>query len=395
MHASVERGPARRGADAGPEIVVLHAVESFAGGTLTSVARLVHSLGEPFRHIILHGLREDSPADFADRLPSHTRLIRWHVDRAISLRGDARALRELERVLKETRPAIIHAHSSKAGAICRMSSGWRTSAVLYSPHSYAFQQTDVSALQRKALWGCEFALARRPHITVACGASEYALARRLGRRVVQINNMVDLSDIGPLRAQHTLHGPLRVAMLAHIAPRKNFPLFVEVARACETRGYQFTWIGGGDLQRDLPLPANVTVTGMLPHGRALETLAQSHVYMHTAAWEGLAIAVLEAMALAMPVVVSSASSEVVMTDPERRNGEVCDTVDHYVAALARFVEAPGTIAEFGRNSRAIVEARYVPEVVLAQWRALYLEASRASGIAGVMRVLHQLAPSPV
>src|SRR3954452_11794684 len=58
--------------------------------------------------------------------------------RSPSPRDDSRAVAALARAVREVRPALVHAHSSKAGAVARIArpASPRT-PVLYTPHGYA------------------------------------------------------------------------------------------------------------------------------------------------------------------------------------------------------------------------------------------------------------------
>lgn len=349
------------------QITVLHVAESFAGGTLTSVSRLVRGLEAPFQHAVLHGMREDTTPDFAARFPADAELVRWDIMRNVAASA-GRAMAHLRAVVAERRPDIIHAHSTKAGFLVRLSNVWRRAPVLYSPRGYAFLRTDVPAPVRGAFWLAEAAMARRPHLTVACGRNEARLARQLGTQPAFINNMVDLQVLGPLRAGHGAGAALRVAMLGQIAPAKNFPLFAGIAAACPRM--QFTWVGGGEVPQGVLLPPNLTMTGMLPHRAALERLAAHDVYLHTSCWEGLSNAVLEALALGMPMIVSPVSGEVVETGP-LANGAVCRKTPDYVDALNRLASDRALLALYAANSRRLAEDRYSSTRVLQQWRDLY------------------------
>jgi glycosyltransferase involved in cell wall biosynthesis len=356
---------------ASPEkpVTILHVAESFAGGTLTSISKLTRGLGTPFRHVVLHGMREDTDPDYASRFTPDVELVRWRISKSIG-RSFLAARAHLGESIARYAPEIVHAHSSKAGVIVRLSSAWRRTRVLYSPRGYSFQRMDVAPAVRAAFWLAEAMLARPPHLTIACGENEYRLARKLTPSVARINNMVNLAEIGTIRSNTNGGGPLRVAMMGQIAPAKNFPLLAEVALHCPTM--RFTWIGGGDVPAGVILPPNLEIAGMLAHSEAIKRLAQQQVYIHTSRWEGLSNAVLEAMALGLPMVVSPASEEVVCPDSDLRNGYVCTTREDYVTVLRNYAQNPDVAKRHGLNSRKLVEGRYALDVVLAQWRELYL-----------------------
>jgi glycosyltransferase involved in cell wall biosynthesis len=63
------------------------------------------------------------------------------------------------------------------------------------------------------------------------------------------------------------------------------------------------WVGDGPPDRVAGLRgAGVEVTGWLGHSQALRALARGDVYVHTAAWEGFPLAVLEAHHASVPIV---------------------------------------------------------------------------------------------
>ena len=64
------------------------------------------------------------------------------------------------------------------------------------------------------------------------------------------------------------------------------------------------WIGGGGSDAHLAelLAAGVEVTGWLEQDIAVKELAGCDIYLHTAAWEGYPMTILEAFELGLPVV---------------------------------------------------------------------------------------------
>ena len=79
-----------------------------------------------------------------------------HIDltRAVAPGADTSALVRLARVVRDLRPEVIHAHSSKAGAIARLARPLLGhTPVLYTPHGYAFAGYFSRSLERLAYLG--------------------------------------------------------------------------------------------------------------------------------------------------------------------------------------------------------------------------------------------------
>ncbi|WP_155487378.1 glycosyltransferase, partial [Vibrio campbellii] len=67
-----------------------------------------------------------------------------------------------------------------------------------------------------------------------------------------------------------------------------------------------TWIGGGERELEDQLRAQgIKVTGMIPRDEVVSLLKTSDLYLHTAAWEGMPLTILEAAKLHLPMVIRS------------------------------------------------------------------------------------------
>ena len=117
--------------------------------------------------------------------------VRIDLRRAVTPRADAAAVGRFARVVRDLRPQLIHAHSSKAGAIARVARvSFPGTPVLYTPHGYAFAGHFSRSLERLAYLGVERALAPiASHVVCVCEA-EARLARSIGphERVRVIHN---------------------------------------------------------------------------------------------------------------------------------------------------------------------------------------------------------------
>src|SRR5690606_3136505 len=87
-------------------------------------------------------------------------------------------------------------------------------------------------------------------------------------------------------------------------------LFNEIAAYfSEIPEVNFVWIGDGKLRNELRSP-NIRVTGWLNATEAHDIVKSAQVYLSTSRYEGLSFAVLEALAMRKPVLLSNCTGNV-------------------------------------------------------------------------------------
>jgi glycosyltransferase involved in cell wall biosynthesis len=273
---------------------VLHVVEAYGGGVAAVLNDYVASLPD-VEHVVLAYRRPGS--QIGDGLIGHAKLIDMPS-------GVLAQIRTVRRAIKDLRPDVIHAHSSYAGAYVRAAAARRGARIVYSPHCYAFQRRDVPGIVRALYWLLEAVLSLRTDGVAAVGEWEQVLARRLPRpkTVVLVPHHVQLpTDL--VNHAEADGGP--VVAVGRIRPQKDPAFFASAARDARLLGgnREWRWVGGGDesLER-LLRDSGVTVTGWQPRETVLRELANAHAYVHTAAWEGNPVTVLEAASVGLPIV---------------------------------------------------------------------------------------------
>jgi glycosyltransferase involved in cell wall biosynthesis len=354
---------------------VVHVVEPLATGPLQSIARICWGLRERFEFTLIHGQRPELPAVPRESFPPEVRLLPWRVGRAISPRDDWIALRQLKAMLSAAQPDIVHAHSSKAGALVRLAALSTPFKVVYSPRGYSFLRRDVGTPTRLLYRGLEVALGRVPHLTVACGLGEYAEALKVARRVELVSNMINLSDFTALTGPRQDAGPMTVVMCGEIRPQKNFSLFREIALLCPGPYMRFVWLGGGVLPPGPPLPDNFEIAGWLPREAVLARLSQAQIFCQTSLWEGLPIALLEAMALGLPVLAwpAAGTRELIV---EGETGYTCRTAAEFAMRLRALADDAERRAALGAAGRARIMRQHDAAVVALQWASIYRHYER-------------------
>jgi len=290
---------------------IVHIVEALEGGVYAYFKDLSHFFGNEEisknieTTIIYSGHRngvsiEKVNAEFS----TNVNLIHLDMVREIAPFQDLKAILKLRKELQKINPDIVHLHSSKAGVLGRISSFllFKKKKIYYAPHGYAFLRTDISNKAKKLYSTIENSFQRLFGGTIiACGDTEFEIAKKIGPSKL-IRNGVDLDEIRHYFLPHQ-NTKLTIAILGRITAARNPQLFNEIA--LRFPDFDFIWIGGGELNHLLTAP-NITITGwILDKKTVFSTLNAIDIYLQTSLWEGLPIAVLEAMVLEKPVIATN------------------------------------------------------------------------------------------
>lgn len=247
--------------------------------------------------------------------------------RPISLRADLRALRQLIQLLRSLRPQVLHTHSSKTGILGRIAGRViGVPVVVHTVHGFAFSFTE-SRLTRAIYHAIEYVGGQLCDALVVLNEADqrFAVERLHVRpeRVHLIPNGIDTSTFeGLSREQRQAvrrdlfpndgDEVVWIGMVGRLWRQKNPECLVRAAielhrRGC--RGFRVILVGDGDLRGTLEELINRnSISGIV---RLLgwredvpKLLGALDVFVLPSRWEGLPLAIIEAMAAALPVVAS-------------------------------------------------------------------------------------------
>lgn len=313
---------------------ILYIVEAMGGGVFTYIVELANALADTYDMYIAYAVREQTPKDYKSYFDKRVHLI--HVKnfrRAVSPAADVRAFFEIRRIAAQIRPDVIHLHSSKAGALGRFAFNGNKVPLFYTPHGYSFLMQNTSAVKRSLYRGIEVLCGLRPCTTISCSVGENTEAKRIARRAVCVDNGIDIPELQAMLAKEPAPQPhpFTVFTLGRICYQKNPAQFNRIAQAMPD--VRFLWIGDGE-DRPLLTAPNIEITGWAAREEALRYASAGDVFVLTSLWEGLPIALLEAMYMKKTCAVSDViGNRDVIHNGE--NGFVCTGVDDYVQAIRR------------------------------------------------------------
>lgn len=286
---------------------VLHITEAFGGGIQTAINSYVESTkNSPIQHLLLArrrpqddiGLKMNPQFQHIEMVEGN--LIRFYL--------------KAKEMIQIHQPDVLHLHSSFAGFLGRfLPKGM--SKIIYTPHCYAFERGDISAFKQKIYHGLE--RVRLSHIDVVAGCSfrECALAKKMGaKESYYLNNFANISASKYIKNIHDKKKNIQtkklfnVMVMGRVCPQKD-PHFLlqtleHLALYPNSKQVKLHWIGGGDKNWTRALEyCDVHVTGIVHHNDIIKALQSADLYLHTAAWEGMPLTLLEAAKLNVPMIV--------------------------------------------------------------------------------------------
>ncbi|MGO4601079.1 glycosyltransferase [Terrabacter sp. 2YAF2] len=277
---------------------ILHIVECYSGGVRRALRSYVEATPDLEHVALISG--EDQ---------EHVRIDLPTAKTGIFKSSGMGRVSEIRSAVKESRPHVVHAHSSWAGMHARLALPRRT--VLYQPHAFYFLNPSLSRVSAMVARGAEQFLARFPTHYLTLSAHEDSLVKGMhpGATSSRISNVPTLPE--HYKDSWRPGYSSRVVMVGRVVPQKDPTFFAEVASGVRAKdaSASFVWAGDGDASLKAHLErAGVLVTGWLGERRLAELLATSAVYFHSALYEGSPLSVLDAAHVGCPIVVRETDS---------------------------------------------------------------------------------------
>jgi glycosyltransferase involved in cell wall biosynthesis len=285
--------------------------------------------------------------------------------------------------LRRERVDLVHTHCTTPGFVGRFAArAANVPVIMHTAHGFYF---DERSRRAKRLF---FALLERlaglfTDALLTQNRADLETARKYrivpAERSHLIGNGIDLARFQIRPPLPPPDGQPTITCIARLEPVKNHPLLFEAVRRLWERGERFkVWlVGGGSLREEYQ-----SLCGRMDYGHLIhflgyrndvpQLLAQTDILVLTSIMEGIPRAVLEAMAVGLPVVATrvTGTAEVVQHGQTGYLVELGDAED-LAARLGELLRRPQLRAEMGARGRQVALREFDETPVVESLKQIY------------------------
>lgn len=344
-------------------------MEAFGGGVFTYICNLANILCNDFDIYVAYGIRKQTPNNFEKYFDKRINLIYVkNYQREVSLQKDIAAFKEMKEIVNSVKPDIVHLNSSKSGILGRLLLKNSKIPTFYTPHGYSFLMTNISPKKKIVYKYFEKIFAFKNITTIACSFSEYKITKDLTSNCTYVDNGINLNEFNNIELR-PYNNNLVIATLGRISFQKNPKLFNKIAEYFPNN--RFVWIGDGNLKDELSAP-NIEITGWVDNQDALKYLNKADIFVLTSLWEGLPMALLEAMYMKRLCIVSDVvgNKDVIVN---KKNGFLCDTIDDFKTVMSEVIEK-GIDDNITLKAQQDIKTHYNSKIMANEYKKIYLNS---------------------
>lgn len=326
--------------------------------------------------------------------------------RAVNPLADRRAYDQLLDVLRQSRPDVVHTHSSKAGIIGRFAAHRaRVPAVVHTIHGMSFNRTQ-SWMEQATYRFLERRAAKMTHRLVAVADAmidqsvEAGIAPREKFRTVYSGMQTDwfspeLYDRRAIRQswgfgdEHVVVGTI-ARLFRNKGYEKLIPAMADAAARCAA--LRFVWVGDGaqraDYEEELAfrgLADKTRLTGLVAPNEVACMAAGMDVLVHASQWEGLPRAAVQALLMKVPVISFDIDGAPEVVIPGQTGVLVpLNDLDALAAAMVELAGDAERRQRFGEIGRQTCIRQFDWRYMVEQLEAVYRDLLASPGASSAL-----------
>ena len=290
--------------------------------------------------------------------------------------SDVRALFALVNLVREVKPDLVHAHTSKAGILGRLAARIAGVPSIFTAHTWCFME-GTSWKWKVAGVPAERLAARccSAIINVSEANRNLALRYRISKAQHQLVIHNGIADT-PHRAKPDLCAVPTVVMVARFCAQKDHRLLLRALSEVRTPA-RVVFVGDGPTrpaieEEAVSLGLRDRVEFLGERQDVAEILAAAHVFALATNWEGFPLSILEAMRAGLPVIASDVGG-VAEGVVEGTTGFLVPRGDAaaFRDRLDRLLHRPSIRQQMGTAGRRRYEAKFTLDAMTRHTLAVY------------------------
>jgi len=210
---------------------------------------------------------------------------------------------------------ILHVHGIGAQLDFAVATRWlHRRPIVVSTHGGIFHTTQLALIKRLWFHGVQRLVLAGVSAVVAGSQNDQALFEGISRRVVLIENAVDVAPFLALSSSNKVPG--RCLCVGRLSANKGLPALLAAFGAAKRAGAEFTLHCVGPdpdglrgeyerLAREAGIAAQVTFTGEVDQARLLQEYAAAPLFVSAARYEGFGLSAIEAKAAGCRLVLQA------------------------------------------------------------------------------------------
>lgn len=349
-----------------------HILFAGLGGHGAVVFPMIRASGQDAKHRLIFVGKEEllpSYADECERLDVPYRFLR--TTGGVDLAFHAALTAELCRHPADA--VLVHSTGSLPAALLVRARPWRprTQVVVVEHQAWHLRDQRHRWATRLGLLLADKTIVLQDPAKTYLEQTHPRLTRRADVRVIP--NGVEIDRYSPGKQQRASEprdsGPVRIGMQSRLVPIKDHQTLIRAIPLLEAAlGEQVILDLAGDgssrqslrrLAESLGVAERVCFRGTLLEHELIEFLRDLDIYVHASLGEGLSTALLQAMAVGLPIVASNVPGITeLMADRDVGVLVAPEDPEAIAAAIAALVRVPSRRHSLGQASRAMMEADY-------------------------------------
>lgn len=247
--------------------------------------------------------------------------------------------KNINKLIKEYKPDVLHAHDFTASVICALTST-RIPIINHLHNNSPW----IKKINKNSLAYLYAGIKAKKILTVSPSIeNEYVFSKFIKNKIEMIGNPVSRKKILDMVSEDDYRKVYDICCIGRLSEAKNPIMFLNVISEIKQThsNIKSVWVGDGELMKtvqdvrdNLGLTENVTLVGYKKN--PYKFLAASKIFLMTSKWEGYGLAAFEALALGVPCVVSNVGGLPDIVDESC--GYICHNVKDYSTECSELLE---------------------------------------------------------